>query len=169
LDHNRGLSQIVEKVGCTLPDITKFAIWGNHSATQFPSLAHATINGKPALESVDDGWYKTTFTSAVQQRGAAIIASRGSSSAASAASSLLDAVKDWQFGTYPNWTSAAVCSGGEYGVDKGLFFSYPVTFCQRKWDVVKDLELDEYSAKMIQDTLKELRGERDAVAKYLPN
>jgi len=169
LDHNRGLSQLVEKLNCPIEDISKFAIWGNHSATQFPSLAHATVKGRPALEVVEPEWYKKDFTASVQQRGAAIISARGSSSAASAASSLVDAVRDWHYGTYPNWTSAAVASNGEYGVDSGLFFSYPVTFCSKQWEVVKDLPLDEYSAKMIQDTLTELRSERDAIAKYLPN
>jgi len=169
LDHNRGLGQLVEKVGCAVEDIKQFAIWGNHSPTQFPSLTHATIHGKPAQEVVnDDEWYKNTFTPVVQKRGAAVLTARGSSSAASAASSLIDAVKDWHFGTYPNWTSAAVCSNGEYGVDKGLFFSYPVVFSDRKWSIVKDLPLDDYSTKMIDETLTELRGERDAVTKYLP-
>jgi len=169
LDHNRGIGQLVEKVGCSVTDIHKFAIWGNHSTTQFPSLAHATIRGKPALDVVnDDDWYKNHFTPTVQKRGAAVIAARGSSSAASAASSLIDGVRDWHFGTVPDWTSAAVASNGEYGVDKGLFFSYPVVFADRKWSIVKDLPLDEYSHKMIEETLKELKGERDAVAKYLP-
>jgi len=169
LDHNRGLGQLVERLGCTVSDIKNFAIWGNHSTTQFPSLAHATVKGKPALEVVnDDAWYKTVFTPTVQKIGAAVIAARGSSSAASAASSLIDGVRDWHFGTVPHWTSAAVSSNGEYGVDKGLFFSYPVVFSDRKWSIVKDLPLDEYSTKMIEETLKELRGERDAVVKYLP-
>jgi len=170
LDHNRGIAQLVEKVGCTTGDIKHFAIWGNHSPTQFPSLTHATINGTPALEVVnDEEWYKNVFTPDVQKRGAAVIAARGSSSAASAASSLIDAVRDWHYGTFPNWTSAAVSSNGEYGVDKGLFFSYPVVFSDRKWSIVKDLPIDEYSAKMLDETLKELRGERDAVTKYLPS
>lgn len=180
-DHNRGLAQIVEKVGCELSDIQKFAIWGNHSATQFPNLAHATIKGEPALNVInDDAWfvfvwfyltcrYKNTFTPAVQKRGAAVIAARGSSSAASAASSLIDSVRDWHFGTAPHWTSAAVQSKGQYGVDKGIFFSYPLIFQDRQWSVVEDLPLDDYSAKMIAETLKELKSERDAVAKHLPN
>jgi len=153
----------------TSKDISQFAIWGNHSATHIPSLAHTVIDGKPALECVTSEWYKTDFTPAVQKRGATVIAARGSSSAASAASSLIDAVKDWNFGHYPEWTSAGVCSSGEYGVDKGLFFSYPVTFLDKRWDIVKDLPLDEYSGKMIQDTLTELRGERDAISKFLPS
>jgi malate dehydrogenase len=170
LDHNRGLAQVVEKVGCDVSDIEKFAIWGNHSATQFPNLAHATIKGKPALEVInDDAWYKTVFTPAVQQRGAAVIKARGSSSAASAGSSLIDSVKDWHFGTGANWTSTAIQSKGEYGVDKGLFFSYPVVIQDRQWSVVEDLSMDEYSSKMLENTIKELKSERDAVAKHLPN
>jgi len=168
LDHNRGVGQLVEKLGCSTDDIKQFAIWGNHSTTQFPSLTHALIKNKPALEVInDDEWYKNQFTPTVQKRGAAVIAARGYSSAASAASSLIDAVSDWHFGTTPDWTSAAVSSNGEYGVEKGLFFSYPVTFFGRKWTVVPDLPLDEYSSKMIEETQKELKGERDAVAKYL--
>lgn len=169
LDHNRGLAQIVEKVGCELTDIERFAIWGNHSATQFPNLAHATIKGAPALEVINDNeWYKNVFTPAVQQRGAAVIKARGSSSAASAASSLLDSVRDWHFGTGKQWSSAAIQSNGQYGVEKGLFFSYPVVFHERQWKVIEGLPLDEYSAKMLETTLNELKSERDAVAKHLP-
>ena len=167
LDHNRGVGQLVEKLGCSTSSIKQFAIWGNHSTTQFPSLAHATVDGKPALDLVDEEWYKQEFTPTVQKRGAAVIAARGSSSAASAASSLIDAVRDWHFGTL-DWTSAAVSSKGEYGVDRGLFFSYPVVFSDKKWSVVPGLPMDEYSSKMLAETLQELRGERDAVAKYLP-
>jgi len=169
LDHNRGLGQLALKLGVAVNDVKQFAIWGNHSPTQFPNLAHATISGKPALEVVNDAeWYKNVFTPCVQKRGAAVIAARGSSSAASAASSLIDAVRDWHFGTRSNWTSAAVSSNGEYGVDKGLFFSYPVRFADKKWRIVSDLPVnDEYSAKMLEATLQELRGERDAVTKFL--
>jgi len=169
LDHNRGISQVVAKLGCSVNDIENFAIWGNHSTTQFPNLGHAKIRGQPALDVIgDDAWYKKEFTPLVQKRGAAVIAARGSSSAASAASSLIDSVRDWHFGTYPRWTSAGVVSNGEYGVEKGLVFSYPVTFNDGKWSVVKDLPLDDYSHQMIEATQKELKGERDDVAKYLP-
>jgi len=119
-------------------------------------------------DMVDQEWLTKSFIPTVQQRGAAIIAARGSSSAQSAASSLLDSVHDWQYGTQNDWTSAAVVSKGEYGVTKGLFYSYPVIYNNLEWDIVKHLPIDEFSANLMELTHKELLQERDAVSKYLP-
>src|ERR1700761_21045 len=99
LDHNRGLAQLTEKSGAPLADVKKVIIWGNHSATQYPDLHHATVGGKPALSVVDEGWFKDTFIPTVQQRGAAVIKARGTSSAASAASAALDHIHDWVLGS----------------------------------------------------------------------
>jgi len=167
LDHTRGLAQLAEKLNVQTTDIKKFCIWGNHSATQFPDISHATVNDKPLREVLnDDEWYKNTFIGNVQQRGAAVLAARGKSSAASAASALIDNVREWYCGT--DWTSVAVSSNGEYGVDKGLFFSYPILFRNQNWEIVKDLQLDTFAQERLAITHKELREERDGVAKHLP-
>jgi malate dehydrogenase len=170
LDHNRGLAQLKLKTGASLNDIEKFVIWGNHSATQFPDISYTLINGKPAREVVnDDNWVEKTFIPCVQKRGAEVIAARGSSSAASAASALIDGTRDWHYGTQNKWTSAAVYSNGEYGVTKGLYFSYPVTYQGKKATIVKDLQISEYQREKLKATEKELLQERDGVAKHLPN
>jgi len=171
LDHNRALAQIVLKTGCDRLDIQGLTIWGNHSATQVPDISNATIRGVPAAEVINDNqWVENNFIPTVQKRGAAIIAARKASSAASAASALDDMIRNWNRGTAVTWTSGAVYSNGEYGVDKGLFFSYPIThdpFQGGKWKIVEGLKIDNATAKRIEVTLKELRQERDGVAKYL--
>jgi len=170
LDHNRGLAQIAEKTKCHVDDIEHFVIWGNHSATQYPDVNHASVKGKAARQVInDDQWIEKTFIPTVQQRGAQIIAARGASSAASAANACMDNVRDWHSGTFGKWTSAGVASKGEYGVEKGLFFSYPVIYDDNKsWKVVDGLSIDEASQKRIDLTHKELLQERDGVAKLLP-
>jgi malate dehydrogenase len=169
LDHNRALSQLSVKTGAHVSEIQNFAIWGNHSATQYPSIAHASIRGKPAAEVINDNtWVANTFIPAVQQRGAAIIAARGASSAASAASSLVDHVHDWIHGTGGEWTSMGVTSTGEYGVEPGLNFSYPVVTNGGTFQVVQNLPIDPFSAERLEKTHQELKSERDAVAKLLP-
>jgi len=171
LDHNRGLSQIADKVSCAVKDIDRFVIWGNHSATQFPDIDHALIKGQPAPTVINDPeWVEKTFIPSVQQRGAAIIAARGASSAASAANALIDTVHDWHYSTYGNWTSVAVYSEGQYGVEKGIFFSYPVVINgDKSWRVVDGLPMSEKAANRMNVTLKELLQERDGVAKHLPS
>jgi len=171
LDHNRGLAQLALKLGVSVTDIENFIIWGNHSATQFPDISHATVRGKPAREVINnDAWVEGEFIPIVQKRGAQIIAARGASSAASAASSLVDATTDWHYGTFGKWTSAAVYSNGEYGVEKGLFYSYPVIYDHlKRAHIVKNLPISEDSKKKMDITEKELVSERDAVAKLLPN
>jgi malate dehydrogenase len=164
LDHNRGLAQLAAKTGTTVNDIEKFAIWGNHSSTQVPDISSALIKGKAARQVVnDDAWVKDTFIPAVQQRGAAIISARGASSAASAASSAIDHVRDWVHGTNGKWTSMAVLSNGEYGADKGLYFSFPVTTENGQYKIVEGLKLDAFTQERFDVTRKELLSEKEAV------
>ena len=128
LDHNRALSQLAEKTGTHVNDITRMTIWGNHSATQYPDLSHAQVDGKPAKILVDQKWIEESFIPVVQQRGAAVIKARGSSSAASAASAAIDHVRTWVHGTPEgDWVSMAVPSDGSYGIQPGVIYSYPVT------------------------------------------
>eukprot|EP01116_Phalansterium_solitarium_P019501 TRINITY_DN546_c0_g1_i1.p2 TRINITY_DN546_c0_g1~~TRINITY_DN546_c0_g1_i1.p2 ORF type:complete len:350 (-),score=123.50 TRINITY_DN546_c0_g1_i1:240-1289(-) len=168
LDHNRGLSQLADKLNVRVTDIEKFAIWGNHSATQYPDVSHTLINGTPATKLInDEKWIRETFIPTVQQRGAAIIAARGLSSAASAASSAVDHIRDWVLGTNGQWTSMAVPSDGSYGADKGIWFSYPVTCSGGKYNIVQGVALDEFSKAKFEATRKELIGERQAIESLL--
>lgn len=168
LDHNRGLAQIAEKANCKVSDIERFAIWGNHSATQFPDLSHCMINGKLAKDVIkDQKWEEETFLTVVQQRGAAIINARGSSSAASAASSAIDHMHDWMLGTNGKWISMAVCSDGSYGMDKGLWYSFPVVTRNGDYMIVPNLPCSDFAKKKMDETRKELVAERDAVAALL--
>lgn len=169
LDHNRGLAQLSQKLNVKVTDIDRFVIWGNHSATQYPDVSHAKINGKWALDLIKEkNWLESDFYPTVQKRGAAIIEARGLSSAASAASAACDAVADWHFGTNGQWTSAGVVSKGEYGVTEGLFYSYPVVYnSSKEWDIVRDLPITEASAKYMEATHQELLQERDDVAALL--
>ena len=164
LDHNRALAQVSEKTGAALATIKKTIIWGNHSATQYPDLHHATVGGKPVLAAVGESWFKQSFIPTVQQRGAAIIKARGSSSAASAASAAVDHVHDWVLGSREgDWVSMAVPSDGSYGIPEGVIYSYPVTCAGGKYAIVKGLEIDEFSREKLELTHRELCEERDGV------
>ena len=165
LDHNRALSQVAERTGWSVRDIARVTIWGNHSATQYPDLNHATIAGRPALEVIgDDAWVRGTFVPTVAKRGAAIIEARGASSAASAANAAIDHVHSWVLGTPgDDWTSAAIVSDGSYGVPEGLISSFPVRSVGGRWEIVEGLSIDEYSRGKIDASVAELLEERDAV------
>ncbi|MEV4234258.1 malate dehydrogenase [Nocardia sp. NPDC050408] len=164
LDHNRAIAQLAKKTGAPAADIARVAIWGNHSATQYPDIAHATIAGRPALDLVDQAWVRQDFIPTVQQRGTAIIQARGASSAASAASAAIDHIHDWSLGTHADdWTSMAVPSDGSYGAPEGLITSFPVTCAGGEYSIVQGLELDEFSRARIDANVAELEQERDAV------
>jgi len=165
LDHNRAISQLAAKTGASVNDISRMTIWGNHSATQYPDLFHARVNGQNAAEVVDDqDWIEKTFIPTVAQRGAAIIEARGASSAASAASATIDAARDWLLGSADDdWVSMAVRSDGSYGIPEGLIYSYPVTTSNGDWHIVPDLQIDDFSRARMDATAAELIEERDAV------
>ena len=168
LDHNRALSQLAEKTGAHVNDIRRMTIWGNHSSTQYPDIAHCTVKGRPARELVDEAWYRETFIPAVQQRGAAIIKARGASSAASAASAAIDHMRSWALGTPEgDWVSMAVPSDGSYGIPAGVVYSYPCTCRGGRWEIVQGLEVDDFSRARMQATEQELREERAGVEELL--
>src|SRR5690606_30122487 len=168
LDHNRAKAQLAAKPQTHVSDIHGVTIWGNHSATQFPDLAHATVKGKPALESVSQQWYREEFIPTVQQRGAAIIKARGASSAASAASAAIDHVRDWALGTDgEDWVSMAVASDGSYGIPEGVVFSYPVRCVRGDYRIVQGLSLDDFARAKLAATDQELREERAGVVGLL--
>ncbi|CQD13178.1 malate dehydrogenase [Mycobacterium europaeum] len=165
LDHNRAISQLAKKTGVAVTDIKKMTIWGNHSATQYPDLFHAEINGKNAAEVVNDqAWIENDFIPTVAKRGAAVIDARGASSAASAASATVDAARDWLLGSPDgDWVSMSVISDGSYGVPEGLISSFPVTTKDGNWKIVTGLEINEFSRARIDKTTAELADERKAV------
>jgi malate dehydrogenase len=164
LDHNRGLAQLSEKTGGTRSDVKKVIIWGNHSATQYPDLHHATVSGKPALSLVEESWFKDSFIPTVQQRGAAVIKARGTSSAASAASAALDHIHDWMLGTPGgDWVSMGIPSDGSYGIPEGVIYSYPVTCQDGEYRIVQGLAVNEFSREKMSATHRELLEERDGV------
>ena len=168
LDHNRALGQLADRTGTHTTAIRKVIIWGNHSATQYPDLSHATVNGKPAKSLVDDRWIKDMFIPTVQQRGAAIIKARGASSAASAASAAIDHVRDWILGTPDgDWVSMGVPADGSYGIKEGVIYSYPVTCRDGAYQVVQGLGVDAFSQERMTVTDKELREERDGVKELI--
>jgi len=165
LDELRARTQLAQKAGVDITAVSQMTIWGNHSATQYPDFYNAKINGKSAALVIDDEtWLKDTFVSTVQQRGAAIIKARGSSSAASAANAIIRGVNNLVTDT-PEGETFSMCrhSEGEYGVDKGLIFSFPCRTVGGQLHVVNNLEFNDYGQEMFHKTLHELQQERDAV------
>ena len=165
LDENRAKSLLAIKAGVHVTDVTNLAIWGNHSATQYPDFYNAKIKGNAATGLIqDEPWLKETFISTVQQRGAAIIKARGASSAASAANAAIDSVRSLTTPTAAgHWTSVAVCSDGSYGVEKGLISSFPIRCDGSRWEIVQNVPINSFSRERIDQSVNELRQERDLV------
>lgn len=165
LDENRARFQLAKKAGVDVTAVTEMTIWGNHSATQFPDFYHAKINGRSAADVIhDENWLKNEFIPIIQQRGAAVIKARGASSAASAANAIVGSVYRLVHETPKGESfSVAKCSTGEYGVDKGLIFSYPCRVENGQLKVVEGIGFNKFSQEKFDITLNELRGERDAV------
>ncbi|SDP22548.1 malate dehydrogenase [Desulforhopalus singaporensis] len=164
LDHNRSMSQIATKTDSHSTKVEKMVVWGNHSATQFPDIANATVDGAPVKDAVDNDWYVNEFIPTVQQRGAAIIKARGASSAASAASAAIDHMRDWALGSDGRWVSMGVFSkGNSYSIDEDLIYALPITCENGEWKEVTGLEIGEFQQKMMNATEEELKGEKEAV------
>ncbi|MGB2172467.1 MAG: malate dehydrogenase [Porticoccaceae bacterium] len=169
LDHNRAMSQIAEKAGKTINDVKNMTIWGNHSATQYPDLHHAKVDGELAINLVDQQWYEDEFIPTVQQRGAAIIKARGASSAASAANAAIAHMRTWVQGTdSDDWVSMGVYSDGSYGIAEGLIYSFPCTCEAGDWKIVQGLEINDFSREKMLATEQELTEEKEGVAHLLP-
>jgi len=169
LDHNRAMSQIANKTGATINDVTHMTIWGNHSATQYPDLHEAKVKGQAAIDMVDQVWYEEDFIPTVQQRGAAIINARGASSAASAANAAIAHMRSWALGTADgDWVSMGVYSDGSYGIAEGLIYSFPCVCKDGDWEIVQGLEINDFSRAKMTATEQELTEERDAVQHLLP-
>jgi len=170
LDENRGKSQLAKKASVEVTSVSNMAVWGNHSATQFPDFFNAKIEGKPAPDVIkDEAWLKGDFISTVQQRGAAIIKARGASSAASAANAVVDSVRSIvESRATGDWHSGCLCSDGSYGIEKGLICSFPVRSQGGKLEIVQGLALNEFSRAKIDATVNELKEEKSLVSELLP-
>lgn len=168
LDENRARAQLALTLGVPVHTVRRVPIWGNHSATQFPDISHATVGGEPVSEALEQivgdvpAWLESTFIPRVAKRGAEIIEVRGSSSVASAASATIDHVRDWVQGT-DDWTSAGVVSHGEYGVPEGIISSFPVRSVDGEWQIVEGLELDAWARARVDASVAELLQERETV------
>lgn len=167
LDQNRAAAQLALKAGLGVEAVSHIAVWGNHSATQYPDFYHARIQGRPALDMIqDERWLQEDFVAAVQKRGAAVIEARGRSSAASAANAIVGTVQKIIHPTPEGeFFSLAVSSDGSYGIEEGLIFSFPVRSDGKTWQIVQGLTLNDFAKKKIASTAAELRMERDAVQK----
>ena len=165
LDHDRAVAQLAAKTGYPVSHIQKVAIWGNHSATQYPDISHATAGGVPASSLVAESWVAEEFIPRVAKRGAEIISVRGGSSAASAANAAIEHMRLWVQGTPEgDWTSMAVPSDGSYGVPEGIVSSFPVTASNGEYTIVPGLDISDFSRARIDASVAELQSERDAVA-----
>jgi len=168
LDENRARAQLAQTLAVPVDTVRRVPIWGNHSATQFPDVSHATVGGEPVLDALDalvgdvPAWLDETFIPRVAKRGAEIIQVRGSSSVASAANATIEHVRDWVRGT-DDWTSAGVVSHGEYGVPAGLISSFPVLSIGGEWQIVEGLEISDWARARIDASVAELVEERDTV------
>ncbi len=165
LDQNRAVTQLAQKAGTTVDKVTRLAIWGNHSPTMYPNYFETMIDGKRCTDVItDEAWLKGEFLTVVQQRGAAIIKARGASSAASAANAAIDTVKALTRPTPEgNYFSVAVTSDGSYGIPAGLVFSYPIRSNGQSWEIIKGMELNDFSKQKIAATTQELLEEQSAV------
>ena len=168
LDHNRAMAQLATRTDSHVNDITCMTIWGNHSATQYPDVNHASVSGSKATELVDQTWLAEDFIPVVQQRGAAIIKARGASSAASAASAAINHMHDWALGTPDgDWVSMAIPADGSYGIEPGIIYSYPVRCSGGQYEIVQGLSIDDFSRERMDATETELREERAAIEELL--
>ena len=166
LDHNRALTTLAQRTGHMVSDVSQVCVWGNHSSTQYPDISNALVDGIDATTLIPENWITDSFIPTIQQRGAAIMAARGKSSAASAGFAAMDHIHDWIKGSN-EWVSMVVPSDGSYGVPEGLMFSFPVKVKHGEYEIIKNLELGEFSQRMLDETTAELLQEREAIKDLL--
>ena len=169
LDHNRALTQVAQKTGKPVASVRKMTVWGNHSATQYPDIFHAEVDGKSAAKLINDQkWLEDYFIPTIQKRGAAVIDARGLSSAASAANAAMDHVRDWIYGSRDgDWVSMGIASDGSYDIPEGVIYGYPCVCRDGKTEIVKGLDVSEFSRGRMMATLKELHEERESIKQLL--
>ena len=169
LDHNRALSQVAQKLGKPVSAVRKMTVWGNHSATQYPDLFNAQVEGRKVWPMIrDQKWLESDFIPTIQKRGAAIIDARGLSSAASAANAAMDHIRSWVHGTpRGDWVSMGLPSDGSYGIAEGVIYGYPATCKDGRYEIMQGLKVSKFSNVRMQETLKELHEEREAIKHLL--
>jgi len=167
LDQNRACGQLAAKAGVPVADVHDVVVWGNHSNQMYPDVTYATVGGRPALRIFDEAWLRGEFLQTVATRGKAVIKARGASSAASAASSAIDVMHDWYHGSGGHMVSMAVWSKGWYGIPDGLICSVPVRCEGGDYEVITDLELDDFGREKLDKNISDLSAEREAVADLL--
>ena len=169
LDHNRSLTQVAQKVGKPVAGVKKLTVWGNHSSTQYPDIFVTEADGQKVWPMINDQkWLENDFIPTIQKRGAAIIDARGLSSAASAANAAIEHVRDWVFGTRDgDWVSMGLASDGSYGIPEGVMYGYPAVCKDGRIEIVKGIDVSDFSRGRMQATLKELTEERDAIKHLL--
>ena len=169
LDHNRALTQVAQKLGKPVAGIRKMTVWGNHSATQYPDVFQAEAEGRPAWPLINDkGWLEKEFIPTLQKRAAANIDARGTSSAASAANAAIAHVRNWIYGTPEgDWVSMGLPADGSYGIAEGVMYGYPAVCRNGRYEIVKGIDLSDFSRARMQLTLKELHEERDSIRHLL--
>jgi malate dehydrogenase len=167
LDHNRAVAKLASHAGKPVTGIEKVAVWGNHSPTMYPDTRFATVDGKRAIDPADKTWNRDEYIREIGARGATIIAIRGLSSAASAANAAIDHMRDWNLGSNGRWVTMGVVSDGSYGIPEGMVYGFPCTTANGKWEIVKGLEIDEFSREKMDFTLKELQEEREFIRHLL--
>jgi len=168
LDHNRALSQVAAKANVPVGSVEKMVVWGNHSPTMYADYRFATSGGKLVKDLInDEAWNRNEFLPKVGKRGAAIIEARGLSSAASAANAAIDHVRDWLLGSGSKWVTMGIASNGDYGIPKDVMYGFPVTTAAGRYELVRDLPIDDFSRERMNATLKELEEERAGVASLL--
>jgi malate dehydrogenase len=168
LDHTRAVSQLAEKCGVRSTEIKNVMVWGNHSCTQYPDLHHAKVKGLDALSLVENSWFVDEFIPTVQNRGTEVIKARGQSSAASAANAAIAHMSTWVHGTKQgDWVSMAVPSDGSYGIAEGLVYSFPVMVEDGRINIVKGLDINDFSRERLRLNEAELKDEREAIKHLL--
>ncbi|MBI5626537.1 MAG: malate dehydrogenase [Nitrosomonadales bacterium] len=168
LDHNRSVSKLARHTGKPVTSIEKMAVWGNHSPTMYPDIRFATIDGEPTTNLANDPtWNRDEYIREIGGRGATIIGIRGLSSAASAANAAIDHMRDWNLGSNGRWVTMGVVSDGSYGIPEGMVYGFPCTTANGRWEIVKGLEIDDFSRGRMDFTLKELQEERDYIKHLL--
>ena len=169
LDHNRALTQIAQKIAKPVASVRKLSVWGNHSATQYPDLYSAEADSAKVAALINDqSWIENYFIPTIQKRGAAVIEARGLSSAASAANAAMDHMRDWIYGTRDgDWVSMGIPADGSYGISEGVIYGYPVTCKGGRYEIVKGIDISDFSRSRMQATLQELQEERDSIKHLL--
>lgn len=163
LDELRAKAIIAKELHTRPGNISNVFIWGNHSLTQYPLMQEALFQGKKVNF---DQSVIIKMTKEVRERGAVVIKAKGSSSSCSAAESIIQATKNLFF-NFETSFSMGVISQGEYGIEKGLCFSFPCKNINGEINVLQNFSLTLEDLKEIKLSEEELKKEKDLLADFL--